>query len=125
MSEDLFGYKTEDDDVVDSATPDSPDKEHYDALVARERFRRAKMENDLRAGKLVYVTEPDQVLGEVLSAVLNAFAGGIDSLPDDLVGLSKGGIRERLMAHYQQAIDQAHVRLNEYRAKHTGVTPSA
>lgn len=101
-------------DASQTAQQETVDKDLYDGLVARERYRKARMDNDLRAKRLIYSDEADSVLRECIGIVFSALTNDIDALPDQLHGKSRGELREALVARYRAIVAQAENRLSEY-----------
>jgi len=62
------------------------DKEYYDTEIARENFRKKKMENDLKAGQLCYKSEADQAFREILDSVLLFFQAFEEVVPFESLG---------------------------------------
>lgn len=124
MSQDLFGHDDDQDQEDHLASGpvaslgESADKEHYDALIAREKFRRGKMDNDLRAGRLLYASESDRVLQESMSIVFSALSADVDAMPERLHGKSRGEIREIMVERYQSVVALAEAKINDYANSH-------
>lgn len=101
---------------------DAVGKDIYDGLVSRERYRKFRMDNDLRAKQLVYTEEADTVIRECLVILMSAVTNDIDAMPDKLYGKTRGEIREILVERYKRVVAQSEARLEEYiKSRDTGI----
>jgi len=115
----LFG---EEDDLPfeNNSEKDSAEKEFYDGKLAAEKFRKAKMENDIKAGLLVYKSEAKEELASIVNAILSSFNSIIETKPIELVGKTAGQIREALELGYNSCVENAQNTLENYlQAKET------
>ena len=63
-------FETEDEDLPFQKETDRKDKEYYDVLNASEKYRKMKMENDLKAGELCYTKEFEKVIREICDVIV-------------------------------------------------------
>jgi hypothetical protein len=83
------------------------DKDLYDGLSAKERWRRYKMDNDIKAKLLIYRKDADQAIADIEGTLVGAFGNGVDTLPSRLVGKSEGEIRQILEEFHIKNIEMA------------------
>jgi len=109
----LFG---EEDDLPfeNDGEKDAADKEFYDGKLAAEKFRKAKMENDIKAGLLVYKSEAKEELANIVNMILSSFNAIIETKPVELVGKTAGQIREALELGHNSCVENAQNLLENY-----------
>jgi hypothetical protein len=65
---------------------DIKDREYYETEIARENFRKKKMENDLKSGQLCHKREADEAFREILDAMLLFFHAFEEVVPFEAHG---------------------------------------
>jgi len=110
----LFGEEDGDLPFESDSEKDAAEKEFYDGKLAAEKFRKAKTENDIKAGLLVYKSEAKEELASIVNMILSSFNAIIETKPVELVGKTAGQIREALEFGYNSCVENAQNLLESY-----------
>lgn len=104
-----FG-KTESEDVSGAEASNKRDKEYYEIKTSAERFRKMKIENDLKTGLLVYKSDVEDAWRENCEILQSFFRNFTEVVPFEAQGKS---IEDSLQLHIsavencKQSISQA------------------
>jgi len=79
-------FETDSNDVSEEEFSNVKDKEYYEVKIGAERFRKMKMENDLKAGMLVYISDVENAWRENCEILQSFFHNFTEVLPFESVG---------------------------------------
>jgi hypothetical protein len=77
-------FEREDEDLTPEPSPDR--KKYFEEKISAEKFRKMKMENDLKAGTLVYKTEAEDAWRQCCEILQSFFKSFTEVVPFEASG---------------------------------------
>jgi len=100
-------FETESKEEPAEETSKRKDKEYYEIKTSAERFRKMKMENDIKAGTLVYKSDVEDAWRENCEILQSFFKNFTEVVPFEALGKN---IEESLKIHIS-AVDDCRQKL--------------